>query len=262
MPRVRLRLEGSSELLLLKLAADAAWPALLDAVQTKLGLAAGAQLALSVHGARVTSADDLDENDEVLVAVVSGGSGEGAPRGSAHPSPPAPLPSPRAPSPPPPPPRDAEAAASKKAAKKARQRERKAREESDDASVGLPPVAPKEGHAAADLSSFPLVALDAANIGHSAAGGAFNWANVASAIEHYALRGVRAVPITKRASRRRARVPTLRIRLTRVAMRRWHAGGEPAGCVAAGCDGARRRHAGFAGGAECGAARRELPRGG
>jgi hypothetical protein len=221
MPRVRLRLAGSSELLLLKLAADAAWPALLEAVQEKLGLAAGAQLALSVHGARVTSADDLDENDEVLVAVVSGGSGESAPRGSAHPSPSAPLPSPREPSPPLPPPRDAEAtAASKKAAKKARQRERKASEGSKDASVGLPPVAPKEGHAAADLASFPLVALDAANIGHSAAGGAFNWANVASAIEHYALRGVRAVPITKRASRRRARVPALRIRLTRVAMRK------------------------------------------
>ena len=67
MPRVRLRFRG--ELTLLKVASDAAWAAVLASVRERLGIPAAASLSLAVGGAKVTSADDLKDNDEVVVLL-------------------------------------------------------------------------------------------------------------------------------------------------------------------------------------------------
>ena len=58
-------------------------------------------------------------------------------------------------------------------------------------------VAAREAEdAEAASQEYPLVALDAANVGHCAGGlRDFSWQHVAAAVEYYAKRGIRAVPV-------------------------------------------------------------------
>ena len=182
MPRVRLRFRG--ELTLLKVAPDAAWPAVLASVRERLGIPAAASLSLAVGGAKVTSADDLEDNDELTVVLCDGE--DAAP----SPAPPASAPPTPAAAPPMPPLDPVAAAAAKKAAKKARQKAAKAATKAAQASD------PDDADADDDADVFPLVALDTANIGHCAGGlRGFSWAHVAATVAYYARRGVRAVPV-------------------------------------------------------------------
>jgi hypothetical protein len=69
MPRVKLLRAAGAEPVLLKVAPDAPWPDVLAAARLRLEYAHGAAVSLLVCGARVTSVDDLDDGDEVLVVA-------------------------------------------------------------------------------------------------------------------------------------------------------------------------------------------------